>query len=293
MERNIGHTAAASLAGAILLAGCSGSSTESVEASAVIIDRRLQALTAAGIDFVNGTYTGCTTRTGSWSLRVSGAVPMTNAALSVVQGDDFSACKLAITAVRANGMLLAPNEGPFVLDASYGVSAFSFGSPVDFYANASLGVANFDAPFTVSLLLSDDPALATANTSATYAMVSATAGTTTVAAPDYTLSTAGVLVTATFQKRVAAVTGDLALTAGARTGERYAIERGSVGDAYADIKTVYDAASTSAVTLAIPGSMLLSPNDDLTGGAVRTLIIAHARDGVVSFQKFEITFNPP
>lgn len=57
-------------------------------------------LSNAAIQWLNGTYTTCVDRTGSWSARVSGAAAMENPALSVVKND--SGCQLTITSVQGD-----------------------------------------------------------------------------------------------------------------------------------------------------------------------------------------------
>ncbi|MDB4988110.1 MAG: hypothetical protein JWN04_3288 [Myxococcaceae bacterium] len=274
---------------ALALVGCADIEQDAVDANIVVIDKRADALTSAQILSANGSYTSCFQRSGSWSVAVTANATLTNSALSVIKGD--TSCTLAITSVVTSGGTYTPNSAALALGTSYG-TARSFGSPIQFYANAMLS-GSFSNNFTLTLLFSADPTVDNSLTKATgYATVSATTVTATgVAAPNYTLDLSLVTVTADISKAVTAVTGNLTLT-GTPPGTSYVSVSGSVADTYAAIDTKFTS-TASTVMGTIAGSTLLPVSTDLTSGAVRTLIIANTSNGVNSYQKFTVTFSSP
>ncbi|MDB4988109.1 MAG: hypothetical protein JWN04_3287, partial [Myxococcaceae bacterium] len=54
--------ATALLGCAVSLASCAETVDDAASADVAVLDKRAQALTAAQIDFINGTYTNCTNR---------------------------------------------------------------------------------------------------------------------------------------------------------------------------------------------------------------------------------------
>ncbi|MDB4977039.1 MAG: hypothetical protein JWN48_5380 [Myxococcaceae bacterium] len=280
---------AAMLALALPVAGCAEVEEDASSADVTLIDHR-EALTSSEINFINGTYTNCTSRTGNWSLAVTGTPTLDYTALSVIKGD--TACTLAISGVNTSGDGLLAASSAISLGTSYG-TARSFGNPIKYYANAMLSVANFSSNFTLTLLFSDDPRTATGSNTASYAIATATASAQGVTAPNYTLDLTGVTVTTDINKVVQSVTGNLALSAGSATGDYYVLVSGSVADTYAAINTAYAAGSKVAMSTSIAASGALANGVDLTSSVVRSVIIGKTTNGVTSYQKFAITFNGP
>ena len=286
---------AAILACVLPLSGCADIDDEAATADVRIIDRRIDALTSAQINYITGSYTNCRSRSGSWNLAISGTPPA-NTALSVVKGD--TACTLAVTALNVGSNATSSASSPVSLGTSYG-TARSFGSPIEFYANATLSSVSFSSAFTLTLLFSDDPRTATGTNTASYSVASASASASGVTAPNYTLDLSAVAVTTTAAKVTDSVSGNLTFTAGSVTGDGYVVVDGSVADTYAAIKSAYDTAVTalsgSAITMTttVAASSVLANGVDLTNGVVRSVIIAKTTSGVTSYQKFAITFNAP
>ncbi|MDB4975423.1 MAG: hypothetical protein JWN48_3764 [Myxococcaceae bacterium] len=275
------------------LAGCADIPDDDVTANVTVIDRRVDSLTLAQIQSINGTYTSCTNHTGSWSLTVSGGGTLLNSPLAVIKGD--TACTLAITSIRTTGNVdKLPNGGTIALGTSYG-TARSFASPVEFYANAMLSSASYSADFTLTLLFSSDASVSTATKATSYGTVTATTVTATgVTAPAYTLDLSGITVTADINKLVTSVTGNVAVT-GSATATNYVVvtTNSAIADTYDAIDTAYNAGSSAAIATAITGTSLLANGTNLTSGATRTIIYANISNGVKSYQKFTISFSIP
>lgn len=275
-----------------LLASCAGAEDDedAAEGTVHVVDSRSLALTGSDVQSINGTYSTCQNRTGNWSLAVTGTPTLDYTTLSVVRAN--TACALALTEVRTgtNGKLVAPT--PIALGTSFG-TAQAFGTPIAYYANANISSVTFLANFTVTLLISDDPRVGTATVASNYAVVTATATTMGVTAPNYTLDVSGVAVTGDFSNVVQTVTGNFALTAGSSTGDFYVISAGAVADTYSAINTAYLAGTPVTMATSIAASTVMAVGTDLTGGVVRSLIIAKIQSGVRSYQKFAITFSAP
>jgi hypothetical protein len=270
---------------------------EAAPAEVTLVDRREAALSAASlISYVNGTYSGCKNRAGNWSLAVNGTPTMDYAPLSVVKGN--SACQLAITAIKttADGLLSA--SSPITLSTTYS-TARSFGLPIKYQVNAALSSSSFTSNFTLTLVFSADvtPILAGFGNTL-YEVVSSTTGTASaVLAPTGTLAASGVSLLKSLLGVVTSVTGSYVITQGTNLADNYVVVLGSVGDTYAEIDAAYQAGGKVALpqsiggTLSIAANTLISLTDNLTGGLVRTIIIAKVTSGVTSYKKFTITFS--
>lgn len=272
-------------------ASCAGEGDDGAAyADVVLVDSRQVALQGSDVQSINGSYTGCSNRTGDWSLPVTGNPTLDNPLLTVIQND--TGCTLALTDIitGTDGKLTAGT--PITLAATYG-TAQPFGSPIKYYANAILSSVSFASNFTLTLLFSDDPRIGTGSTTATYSSVSATAATQGVTAPNYTLDLTGVTVTADVSKISVSVSGNVALTGTITMGDTYVIVNTTVGNTYAAINTAYLAGSSAAVAATIPASSFLATSVNLTTPVVRSLIIARTQNGVRAYQKFAITFNGP
>jgi hypothetical protein len=197
-------------------ASCAGGADDDeLFAQVNLVDMRELALSVSAVSAINGSYTTCASRTGNWSLPVTGNPTLDYSALSVIKGN--TACTLALTEITTTGGKLASST-PITLGTGYG-SAQAFGSPVLYYANANLSSVAFTSDFTLTLLLSDDPRVGTASSMASYAVVNGTAATLGVTAPNYTIDMSGISITADFLKISQVISGNVVLTAGSTTGD--------------------------------------------------------------------------
>jgi hypothetical protein len=267
------------------------SESDYAEGNGVVIDRTTQALLSADLDSVDGTYGGaCTDRAGAWSVDLGGGA--VNPLLSVVLND--TACVLTVTHLRTTGGILA--AVPVIpLTTSYAGSASSFGSPIEFYANARLSSVAFAGDFVVTIPYSDDSNLASDDNTANYDVVESTATAESVPAPDYTIEASGLALLTDVNDVVVSASGSAALTDGPVPvlGQTYVILEATGLITYAAINTAYLAGTPVAVTATIPAADFVLVGDDLTTDQVRTVIIANTVSGVRSYQAFEITFHDP
>lgn len=278
-----------------LLAQSACTNEEVLQATAIAFDRTTGALSALELTSVNGTYgTGCRNHAStSWSIEIAAGAILDNAPLSVVLNDDD--CVLTLTSLHTDvagpsGIITAAPA--IVLATTYAAAASSFG---EFYANAKLDSDLFATDFVLTVLFSDDPALATASSTASLVEVLATAVTSgEVVAPDYTLDVSGLAVLTDAGDVVQSVTGTADLTEVLVTGQLYAVVEAAGLYTYAAIDAAFIAATQTALTLTIPAADFTLVAADLTAGTtVRTLIVANtSTDGVASYQAFEITFHP-
>jgi hypothetical protein len=275
-----------------LLPACT--SEDVAHGRAVSIDRTTAALLVADLESVDGTYTNCARRMGSWSLEIEPGATLTNLdPLSVVLND--TDCELSLTALRTTADTLLADPA-IALDTTYEAVASSFDVPVAFYANARLSAGTFAADFVLTILYSDDSSFALASNTATVAVSEATAIGTPVDAPDYTLDMTTLIVAADIDDVVASVTGSAGLTDGDVTGQRYVVlDVADLDNASYDlVDAAFIAGTDAAIAATIPASdfMSLVGADLGTAPEVRTLILANTVSGVAAYQVFTITFNP-
>jgi hypothetical protein len=138
------------------LVGAPGCDAESDKDPVSPVAQVTGALTAT-LNAINGTYgAGCVARTGSWSLRVAGSVPLDNPALSVVRGN--SACSLTITEFVASRTFAAlpPLTMTTVYQSTASELRFGVGNNENYYANAKLSSTSFTSDFVVTALVSLD-----------------------------------------------------------------------------------------------------------------------------------------
>lgn len=282
-----GRTGAlAALSYAILLqTGCTGS--DSVQGSVELIDHTTQALLSGDFESVNGTYTGCVDRSGSWSLEVESGAILTNAPLSVVLND--ADCVLSLTGIQTTSELKTP-PADMVLTASYALTASAFDIPIEFYANAMLDSVLFADDFTLTVLYSDDPELATGSDSADFVVQTASATATSVPAPSYTL-TINLSVTTDAEDIVQAASGTADLTVGTGADE-YLVADASGLDTFAELDAAYLAGTPAVFNANVPAAAFGLVGEDLTATQIHTLILVNTVDGVNAYQAFAITFNP-
>jgi len=264
-----------------------------------LIDKRSDALLSSEIQSINGTYgAGCVARaSGNWSLAVTGSPTLDHTALTVVKNN--TACGLTLTGIHAtgDGGTAYAASSNIALGASYAGGASSFGSPIKFYANALLSDATFADDFSLTLLFSDNPTTASASNTATFVVATASAATSGVAAPDYTMGIGTVGVVTDANNLVTSVSGNVVLTHVATDATHYVIYTGSAGSTYASINTAY---LTGTPTSVASGSVSFATSLFLTAGTtnissspVKTLIVANLSNGVRSYKAFAITFVPP
>jgi hypothetical protein len=272
---------------------------DAVVASAEPIDRSTQALGTGTLLWANGTYgAGCLTHSGSWSLRISGAAAMDNAALSVVKNN--TACVLTLTSLVADQTYAATPS--IAMGSSYAgsASAFAPSGAVNFYANAKLSATTFSSDFVVTILYSDDKRAATGALTAGYASVAATSTATSQTSPNYTLdmATDALAVQTDANYIVTAATGLADLTDGSTTGDGYIVDLGTLATTptFAQLDAAYTAGSPTTISGANPQITAATfglVGVDLTTAAVRTIVIRKSVSGVRSFQTFKITFSHP
>lgn len=263
---------------------------EDASGHAVVLDQTTQALTSGQIESVNGTYTTCTSRSGSWSIEIASGATLDHSPLSVVLND--TNCVLELTALRTTSGALTATP-TITLATSYAGTASSFGAPIAFYANAKVSSLAFADDFVLTIPYSDDPSLGSDSNGADYAITEASATASSVPAPTYTFSASGLSVLVDANNIVDSATGNATLTAGSVTGQFYVMSTSSGLTSYADLDTAYVAGTKVAVTANIAASVFSLVGLDLTTAKVRTLIIANIADGVRSYQAFSITFNKP
>lgn len=257
------------------------------------------ALAGGSLTAVNGTYTSCAGHSGAWSVAVSGSPTLANPVLSVRKND--AACQLTITElVTAQTFTSTPSialGGSYVATAS----AFAVGNnPVAFHANAKLDATTFASDFQISIVHSADvSAVDGGSAAASYATVQASTLGVLVAPPDYTLSlTNGTPFTlqVDVDDVVQSVSGVATLTAGARTGEKYVVDQGTLpaSPTYANVLLAFTTGTQRDLSgTTIPAAHFGLVGQDLTAAKVRTVIISHTELAVTSFEIFKITFQAP
>jgi hypothetical protein len=273
------------LTGALLMqSACSGDDT--AQGSGKAINRTTHALTSGEVSSVNGTYSGCRNRSGSWSIRIGGLIALDNPQLSVILND--TACALTMTALHTTaGVIAAAPSIP--LTASYSGVPSAFNSPIEFYADAKLSSLAFAANFDLTVLYSDDLRRTTASNIAALVVVTSAATSVSVPAPDYTLNVDGLALMTDVNDVVQSATGTADLTAVSVAAQTYVVVNAAGLFTYAAINTAYLAGS-AAFTANVPAVNFALVGTDLTGQQVRTLIVANTSNGVRAYQAFQVTF---
>lgn len=286
---------------ALMMGGCSSSpANESVSGRAQAFDRTTHPLLAGDLASVNGTYgSGCTNRSGDWSLAIASGASLDHAALTVVLNN--AGCVLTLTELRAaSGAITAVPA--IALSDSFPMAASSFGSPIQFYASARLSAVTFASAFTLSIVFSDDLALASAANTSNFAVTTSSASASSVPAPDYGLDVSGISLQTDDANLVVTESGSAALATGVgsgQTGQKYVVVEGAItadggAPAYAQINAAYGAGTAVDLTATIAVAAFTLHAVDLSSPQVRTLILANiSSEGVRSYQVFAITFNSP
>lgn len=270
-----------------------------------LIDKTTQPLSLGSFLEINGQYgSGCTSRTGNWSIGMGGFSQLTNTALTVVKNDigcSLSASSLRVGASMSNSLYLPPSA--VSLGSSYLSSAVSFatlaGGTPDFYGNLRIQPdLSFASDFTLNVVYSDDPSLLTSSAIATYSVQSATATSGSVAAPDYSLDMSTLLFQVDAGKVVQSVSGTASLTSVTIAAQHFVVSTTDLGTSpsFADVDAEYrsgTAVSLSGTDPTISYTYFGLGAVDLTTSAVRTLILANTSNGTTSYEVFQVTFNAP
>lgn len=261
----------------------------------VVVGTAYYSLTSGAVQWVNGTYTTCSERSGAWSTRVSGNGAMTNPALTVIKND--SGCKLTITAIMADQVYSA--SPPIPLTTAYAASPSTFGvGGSQFLGNAKLDVSGFANDFQISFIYADTsaPTVKTATVSAAYATVQATTLATTVPASSYVLDTSGLRFQADVIKLIYGITGNAVLVDGVVTGDRYAVEGGALSatPTFNQVASAFDAATQKVITGANPtiaaSEFAIVSLSLFSSTAIRNVIVKRTVGGISAYQVFRITF---
>jgi hypothetical protein len=272
----------------LTLSACQGGGD--VEGSVDVIDHRSEQLASGDLEAINGTYgAGCTNRSGAWSVGVALGAELDNPELSVILNDD--SCVLTLTELVTATETLAADP-PIALGTAYKGSPSAFDDPVEFYGNARLGSVSFADDFVLTVLYSDDPSLAVDDSTAQFEVVASSASDSSILPPDYAIDLSGLDLIVDSDQVVVSATGDIALTAGVVTGQRYVVVEASGLDTFAELDAAYIAGTDAALTATLPAADFTLVGEDLSTPKLRTLIIANTENNVAAYQAFEITFHP-
>lgn len=280
--------------------GCSSETGgETVGATLTVLDRSSSALAAGTITSINGTYgSACGGHNANgldtWSL-AAGATT-----LAVAKND--TDCVLTIANIVTAGATYAGTPA-IALDTSNAweatPSVFAADGEASFYANAKISALTFSANFGITLLVSDTQAAASSNKAAAFGTVNGSVTSSTVPAPDYTISMSGMDIEKDADAVVVAATGFAQLGEEAVAGQDYAVHLGSLTSASTiqEMSAAFAGATStgtlaSLTTLQVPASMFELVGLDLDTSTVRTVIVRNLVDGVPSYQLFTITFTP-
>ena len=268
-----------------------------------LINHTQSALTAGSIRSITGTYGGtCAGRaaagTDPWTASLSGGPAADE--LSVRLND--ANCRLTFNnVVSTDGVYIGAPAILLNTADTYKASASAYAlaaGPLDFYGNAKISSLLFASDFTLTLLISDTPAVTEGTKAATTATVSATVVVGTVPAPNYTVGFTPFELEVDVNNVVRLVSGYAQLAAGSVTGLDYAVYAGAltVDSTVSEIETAF-AASTPALlsaltTLQVPATGFALIAADLDAATQRTIIIRNVSQGVSSYQLLLITFIP-
>jgi len=142
------------VAGACVAIGASGCGNSVEQDQVVVVDTRSQALSALDVLSINGDYSGCHGRTGSWSVALDSGAVLDHTALSVILND--VGCVLSLTELHTAVAGLDAISPPLVLGLSFAPTASAIPDSTD--VNARLDRVDFAADFVITVVFSDDPA---------------------------------------------------------------------------------------------------------------------------------------
>ncbi len=281
---------------------------DSQTARVELFDRVSSALTTSTVMALKGTYgTGCTARTGTWTIGLNSYVLVTGETpLTVVTND--TTCVLTLTEVKA-GPVATPVSykpaAPLVLTAAYATAGIAFMTagtgPVQFYANFRIQPdLAFAADMVVQMVYSDNVSETDLTTISNYVVVVSTATASTVPAPNASMVLTGLNIKVNAHNIVTSASGNIVLTQGAVVAETYVIDLDTVGSppTFATLDAAYLLTTNTQVamvgaTQTIAAADLKLMGLDLTAGKKRNVIVANTDTGVRSYQVFQITFNHP
>ena len=268
-----------------------------------LIDHTTAPLSLGALNAINGTYgSSCIGRSGSWSSPIGGfAGTMDNDPLSVVKGN--STCSLTLTSVLIGSLKYDP-ASTVTLTGSYAGTAVAYSqemmSAVAFYGNLKLSDASFTSSFSISLMFSDDSALASAGSAqSTYKYNSITSTQSNVVPTDYTVDGSSVGVQTDANKSISDVAGHIDLTDGIVTGQNYVISSVDLSSAHSfdDIDAAYTAGTP--VTISGPNPFINASALGLVGVSLasgditREIIVAHIVNNIRAYQVITLTVLAP
>lgn len=288
---------AAALLALFVLCSCVAGEVPDLPSDEAVIASVTDPLSNSAIQWLNGTYTSCIGRTGSWSARVSGSATMENEALSVVKND--TGCQLRLTSVQ--GDVKYTTASPILLGTSYAGSASTFGSgQTAFYGNAKLESAGYASDFQITFVHNggdNAPPVIDATVTGAYATVSSSVATQIATPPSYTLDISNLRFTADMIQLIVTLTGSATLVNGLVTGNSYAIDSTlGANPTYAQTRDAYDAAVLTQKTISganptIQASEFSVVALSILGSTqVRNIIVKRTVAGVSAYQIFRVTF---
>ena len=251
-------------------------------------------LATGTVQWVNGTYTTCTNRSGAWSARVTGSAAMDNPALTVVKND--TGCKLTLTGLYADQAYTAAT--PLLLSTSYAATPSSFGAGASlFMGNAKLDATTFAADFQISFVYSGDPPVAASTVSGGYATYTSSVATNLVTPPSYTLDVTGLHFQADVLQLVVGLSGQAVLNNGLVTGSAYAIDSTlGASPTYTQTANAFDAAVLTQKTISGANPTIQAAEFNvltlslLGSTQIRNIIVKRTSAGVAAYQIFRVTF---
>lgn len=277
-----------------------GASDESVGADVELINHTKSALSAAGLSEISGTYDTCQGHTDGdpWSARIFGSAPLLHPALSVTK-DDIN-CHLRLDAlIDGDGTTDYAADPWIALGTSYGdASAFSHASTLKFYGVAKMSSTSFHGNFTMTVLISDSPNLATnSGKEGSFAQVSSTSVSSTNVAPsDYSVDTSNFTLQVNVANVVDSTGGSVGLS-GTIQGDAYAIASSDPGSTFAAVDTFWGSATPTAILDANPSigaSEFTLEGEDLDSApGYRWVVVRRADNGVPSYQVIRFEFDKP
>lgn len=290
-----------------LLLGCGG---QDVHPSVNLVDRTTRALSLGSFSEINGTFgSGCTNRSGAWSVGIDGEASLTNPLLSVVLGD--STCGLSVSSVRLSspaGSSIYSRGDTISLGKNFWQIGSPFmlhpGDPAAFYINMRIAPdLTFASNFTVDMIYSEDPTRLTASIIASYyvePVARSVASSGGISPPDYALDISGLGVQVNEQKVVRSATGNAALLTMSVPGQSYVVSTQDLGQApsFAAVDAAFLGGLNQFLgvmdpSILIPADVFALSGVDLSTPTIRTLIVANEVAGTRSYEVFTITVGVP
>ena len=306
-----------------LSAACSvGGDDEMLSPRAEVIDQTSAAMTSSGLWYVNGQYWNCRGHADAsiWSLALGPTSERSNV-LKIARGD--TGCQLRITAIEKTDegeppviSLFTTKGAPLSLSDAFNQSPTPFANGGDpneelaFFGNARLSTATYDAPFWLTLVLSDSSAEETTK-SASFTSYQVSADPHTAAHPNYQSSMDGFHIGVDYADVVVDLDGSFDLVAPeylARPGDGYVVSKGpfSSPPTFAEIHAEYtdsldedmsvvarESIPENQSTVSLDAANFGLMGQDLTHGVDRWIIIHREEAAVPSYQIIRVTFEAP